>query len=244
MARSDDNTVISQHSGWLATGLVIGLIGLGALLRMAALEYKSFERTVNVKGLAEREYPADVVIWPIQFTAADNDLARLYATVDESTNRIRAFLMERGIGAEEISSSSPAITDKSAQSYGGGSPAPFRYSAVQTVTVYSGNVDTVRAAMPSLSDLGRTGIVFSGDQYQTQVEYVFTRLNEIKPDMVEEATRNAREVAEKFAEDSESRLGKIKRASQGQFSIYARDRNNPQIKKVRVVSTVEYYLAD
>jgi hypothetical protein len=62
--------------------------------------------------------------------------------------------------------------------------------------------------------------------------------------MIEEATRNAREVAQKFAEDSDSRLGKIRQASQGQFSIEPRDTNNPHIKKVRVVSTVEYYLSD
>ena len=80
--------------------------------------------------------------------------------------------------------------------------------------------------------------------YHSQTEYIFTRLNEVKPEMIEEATRKAREVAEKFASDSQSKLGKIKNASQGQFSIYARDKNNPHIKKVRVVSTVQYYLSD
>ena len=88
------------------------------------------------------------------------------------------------------------------------------------------------------------GYGFTGDAYQNPVEYLFSRLNEVKPEMIEEATRNAREVASKFAEDSNSRLGKIRQASQGQFSIEPRDTNNPHIKKVRVVSTVEYYLAD
>ena len=98
--------------------------------------------------------------------------------------------------------------------------------------------------MGALLELGKQGIAFTGDPYQNQVEYLFTRLNGIKPEMIEEATRNAREVAQKFAEDSRSRLGKIRRASQGQFSIEPRDTNNPHIKKVRVVSTVEYYLSD
>jgi hypothetical protein len=98
--------------------------------------------------------------------------------------------------------------------------------------------------MSSLSELGKNGIVFSGEDYQAKTEYLFTKLNDVKPEMIEEATRNAREVASKFASDSNSSLGKIKKASQGQFSIEDRDKNNPHIKKVRVVSTVEYYLSD
>lgn len=98
--------------------------------------------------------------------------------------------------------------------------------------------------MGSLSQLGKQGIVITGGNYNAQTDYIFTRLNDVKPEMIEEATKKAREVAEKFSSDSQSSLGKIKRASQGQFSISARDRNNPHIKKVRVVSTVEYYLSD
>ena len=94
------------------------------------------------------------------------------------------------------------------------------------------------------SRLGKKGVVLAGNDFQNRTEYLFKRLNEIKPAMIEEATRNAREVAEKFAKDSNSRLGKIKQARQGQFSISDRDKNNPHIKKVRVVSTIEYYLAD
>jgi hypothetical protein len=98
--------------------------------------------------------------------------------------------------------------------------------------------------MSSLSELGKKGIVFTGGNYESQTEYIFNRLNDIKPEMIEEATRKAREVAQKFAGDSQSTLGKIKRASQGQFSIKSRDKNNPHIKRIRVVSTVEYYLSD
>ena len=98
--------------------------------------------------------------------------------------------------------------------------------------------------MNKLIELGKKGIIFTGGRYQNTVEYLFTRLNEIKPIMVEEATTKAREVAEKFAKDSNSKLGKIKKARQGQFSINSRDKNNPHIKKVRVVSTIEYYLSD
>jgi len=228
----------------LGVFILLGLAALGYLLGDAAIRFKEFERSVTVKGLSEREYPADVVIWPIQFTLAGNELAALYATLEENTTRIRSFLQEAGIEASEISVSAPVVTDKSAQSYGGAQQPEFRYSALQTVTVYAEDVDRVRGVMSRLVDLGKQGIALTGGDYQNQTEYLFTRLNEVKPAMIEEATGNAREVAEKFAQDSNSRLGKIKRASQGQFEISPRDRNNPHIKKVRVVSTVEYYLSD
>ncbi|WP_022664270.1 SIMPL domain-containing protein [Desulfospira joergensenii] len=228
----------------LGAFLFIGLSSLGFLLGKAAIEYKRYDRSVTVKGLSEREYDADIVIWPIQFTAAGNDLETLYGSMENNTSKIKAFLGKNAILPEEISFAAPAITDKSAQQYGSNARPEFRYTASQTVTVYSKNIPAVRAVMGSLSELGKQGIVFTGGNYQSQTEYLFTRLNEIKPEMIEEATRKAREVAQKFASDSQSRLGKIKRASQGQFSINARDKNNPHIKKVRVVSTIEYYLSD
>ncbi len=228
----------------LGISLIIGLSALGFLLGKALLDMKQLERSVTVKGLSEHDYPADIVIWPIQFTEADNDLSQLCRTMEAGTVKIRAFLADNGIDSDEVTVNAPAITDKSAQQYGGGIPAEFRYTATQTVTVYSENIDGIRKAMSGLSDLGKQGLVLSGDNYQAQSEYLFTRLNEIKPKMIEEATQNAREVAEKFAADSNSHLGKIKQASQGQFSISARDNNNPHIKKIRVVSTIEYYLSD
>lgn len=224
--------------------ILFGLTSLGFLLGNAAIKYKQFERTVTVKGLSEREYPADIVIWPIQFSTASNDLSTLYTTIESHTKTIGDFLIKNGITKEEMSYSSPAIIDKSAQQYSSGSQPEFRYTAMQTVTVYSSNISTARALMASLAELGKQGIVFSGENYQGQTEYLFNRLNEVKPEMIEEATTKAREVAEKFATDSKSTLGKIKQASQGQFTISERDKNNPHIKKVRVVSTVEYYLSD
>ncbi|KGM07517.1 hypothetical protein LP43_1128 [Methylophaga thiooxydans] len=228
----------------LGISLFLGLSSLGFLLANAAISYKEFERTVTVKGLSEQEFMADIVIWPIQFTLADNTLQTLYSDIDNNTQTIIQFLTEQGIERDDISLTSPAITDKSAQQYGGNQRAEFRYTGMQTVTVYSEEIETVRQVMSKLSELGKEGIVLTGNNYQSQTEYLFTRLNEIKPAMIEEATRKAREVAEKFADDSDSSLGKIRRASQGQFSISPRDKNNPHIKKIRVVSTIEYYLSD
>ncbi|NNE34581.1 MAG: SIMPL domain-containing protein, partial [Rhodothermales bacterium] len=195
-------------------------------------------------GLSEREVPADIVLWPIQFTAAGNDLTQIYEKLEADAGEIRAFLASHGIPDSEISLSTPAIVDKLAGQYGGNGQVSLRYSAQQTISVYSSQVDTVREAISGLIRLGRAGIVFARPDYGNETQYVFTGLNDVKPSMVEEATHNARSVALKFAKDSESRLGKIKRANQGQFSVSSRDSQTPQTKKVRVVSTIEYYLAD
>lgn len=236
----------SDRVGLLGLGFFIfaGLVVMAYLLSEAAVSVKEYERTVTAKGLSEREVSADVVIWPIRFTVAGNDLTELYEALDANTAEIFAFLQSNGLPAPTMSAGSPAITDKLAQQYGNQGRAEYRYSAMQTVTVYSNDVERVRLLSGQLSELGKRGIVFSGGNYGDQTEYLFTRLNDLKPVMIEEATRKAREVAEKFAEDSRSVLGKIRRARQGQFSVSPRDKNNPHIKKVRVVSTVEYYLSD
>ena len=230
----------------LVLGLCIfaGLAALGYLLGKAATEFRQYERAVTVKGLSEREFAADVVIWPLTFAEASNDLEALYARLEQNAQRIRAFLVERGVEEGEISLSPPAIVDKAARPYGGGENADFRYTATRTVTVYSSRVEDIRALINEVNVLGREGMVFTADDYEKRTQYLFTRLNDVKPAMIEEATTKAREVAEKFAADSGSRLGKIKTASQGQFTINDRDSNNPHIKTVRVVSTVQYYLAD
>ena len=232
------NTII------LGMSIFLGLTALGYILGSSAISIKEYERTVSVKGLSEKEFPADIVIWPIQFTSANNDLTKLYSSLEKDTKNITRFLRDNDIAESEITISNPAITDKLAQQYGGAVNVTFRYTAFQTITVYSSQVEKVRSSINKLTSLGKKGIVFTGENYDNKIQYLFTRLNEVKPEMIEEATTKAREVAEKFAKDSNSRLGKIKSARQGQFSIYERDKNNPHIKKVRVVSTVEYYLSD
>jgi hypothetical protein len=230
----------------IALGLFIclGLTILGFTLRSAVIRFKEFERTVSVKGLSERDLPADIALWPIRFTSAHNELNALYVKLESDTQEILAFVRLQGFDSSEVTVSAPAITDKLAQQYGNPSEVGLRYVGSQTVTVYTPKVEGVRSSIKKLAELGKKGVVLSGQEYQSQTEYLFTRLNEVKPEMIEEATRAAREVAEKFAKDSESKLGKIKTANQGQFTITDRDSNTPHIKKVRVVATVEYYLSD
>ncbi len=237
---------MNQFKPALILGALIGLgmIIAGWILGNSALKIKQYERIVSVKGLSEREVKADVAVWPIRFNAGSQDLAELYDTMQTNTQEIQNFLKNEGFSAEEITSASPSITDKYAQQYGGDANVALRYTASQTITVYTHKIDAVRAAQSRLVALGRKGIAFAGDDSGQRTEYLFTKLNDIKPAMIEQATENARSVAEKFAADSKSSLGKIKSANQGLFSIEDRDSNTPYLKKVRVVSTVDYYLAD
>jgi hypothetical protein len=228
----------------LALGIFLGLAALGLLLGRGALQVRGLDRTVTVKGLAEREVPADIALWPLPFSAASNDAAALYGTVEKNTAVIVGFLRGAGFTEEEITISPPAVTDKLAQQWGGGGEVSLRYSATRSVTVYTPRIDLVRSTQKRLAELGQAGIVLGGNDYQAQTQYLFTKLNDLKPAMIEEATRNAREVAVKFAQDSQSRLGRIQSAQQGQFTVEDRDQNNPHIKKVRVVATVAYYLVD
>jgi hypothetical protein len=216
-----------------------GLVGLGAALSGGLQKFKATERTVDVKGLAEREVPANLAIWGIQHADADNDLPALYARFETKNAAIQSFLKAQGFDEAEVTVAPPAVTDRQARDYGDQN-VKLRYSGRSSVTVYTPKVDAVRKALGALGELGKQGVAVSGEG--PSVQYVFNGLNEIKPVMIEQAVKNARESAGKFAIDTGSELGKLKRASQGQFSIEDRDASTPHIKRVRVVSTLEYYL--
>ncbi|KPH62699.1 SIMPL domain-containing protein [Pseudoalteromonas sp. NEC-BIFX-2020_002] len=226
-----------------AAVLAVGLLGLGLILKSAAIDVKNMERTVTVKGLAEIEVAADTVIWPLQFSDADNDLEKLVARIEQKNDAVIAFLKLHGFDDDEISRGAQSIVDKQAREYGAENQQ-FRYIARASVTVYSSQPDKVKNALAKVGQLAKQGIAIVQDSYDTRIEYLFTGLNDVKPAMVQEATEKAREVAIKFAKDSQSKLGKIKTARQGQFSISDRDSNTPQLKKIRVVTSVEYYLSD
>jgi hypothetical protein len=204
---------------------------------------KDRDRVVSVRGLSEREVKADFVIWPIVYKEVGNDLSAIHDAVQTKNATLAKFLRENGVDAAEISWSAPEIEDAQGERYGD-NRRPFRYIATVVTTVASKNVDRVREIMGKQGDLLKQGIAFAGDDYRYRKIYSFNGLNEIKPTMIDEANKNARAAAEKFATDSESKLGKIKTATQGQFSISDRDENTPFIKNVRVVTNVQYFLED
>lgn len=223
--------------------IFLGLLSLGYFLLESVNVYKKYDRTVSVKGLSQKDYKADIILWPIKFTTPDKDLYNLNKKIEDYTSLIIDFLNKNGIKTDEINILAPAIRDKLANDYSNKN-FQYRYLGSRTINVYSKNVELVRDAISKLSQLNKKGIIFNVNNYDTKIEYIFTRLNEVKPSMIEESTKKAREVALKFAKDSNSKLGKIKKARQGQFSIFDRDKNTPHIKTVRVVSSIEYYLND
>lgn len=221
--------------------LAIGLIVLGTMIRGGINDFKDKERIVTVKGLAEMEVPADKVVWPLMFKDIGDDLTQLYANIEKKNKAIVDFLKANGVSDTEISIAPPEIIDMKAERYAS-QDAKYRYNATSVITVTSKNVDQIRKLISEQAELMKQGIAITGGDYRYSVSYEFTGLNSIKPQMIEEATKNARAAAEKFAKDSDSKLGKIRNASQGQFSISDRDANTPYIKSVRVVTTINYYL--
>lgn len=223
--------------------LAIGIIILGICVKSGIDNFSSRDRIVTVRGLAEREVKANKVTWPIVCKEVGNDLPALYTRINNTNEIIVAFLKTNGVLDAEITINAPDIIDLQAERYSN-NDRPFRYNVTSVITVTSQDVDKVRKLIDRQTELLKQGIAITAGDYNYQTMYDYTDLNKIKPEMIAEATSNAREAGNKFAADSESELGKIKTASQGQFSIENRDPYTPYIKKVRVVSTIVYYLED
>ena len=193
-----------------------------------------------MKGLAEKEVNADKVTWPLVYKELGNDPAEMYELLAQKNKKVLAFLKSAGIKESDISVNPPVISDRQADNYSN-EIMNYRYKATSVITVTSTEVDKVRTLMRRQSELMKQGIALVTEEYSGNgVVYEFTGLNKVKPDMIEEATKNARKTAQKFADDSGSSLGEIRNAQQGQFSIEDRDANTPYIKRLRVVNTVEY----
>lgn len=222
--------------------LAISIIAMGIALRSGIVAFKDMDKHVTVKGLAEREVKADKVTWPLVYKEIGNDPAAMYELLEQKNKSVIAFLKSAGISESDISVNPPVISDRQADNYGN-EIMNYRYKATSIITVTSSDVDKVRQLMRKQSVLMKQGIAIVSEEYgNNNIVYEFTGLNKVKPEMVEEATKNAHATAQKFAEDSGSRLGGIRNAQQGQFSIEDRDANTPYIKKIRVVNTVEYSL--
>ncbi len=229
--------------------LSLAIVFAGISVGGGLIRFRLADRVVTVKGVAEREVKADVGLWPISFTAADNDLSLAQTKVESDRRATTRFLARFGIDSTAISLNSLNVTDTRANPYGGPTP-PNRYVVKMGLIVRTNDVDALRQAGQSIDELVRRGVVLSaGQEYGASgPTYLFTRLNDLKPEMLTEANVNARVAAEQFARESKAKVGGIRRASQGIFEILARDRapgiseQNQIEKTLRVVSTVEYML--
>jgi hypothetical protein len=232
----------------LMLGLIVGGWILGSQIKATRLA----DRYVTVKGLVERNVKSDLAIWPIAFKESGANLQSVLQQSEKDKQSVLAFLKSQGFTDAEISVGDLGVTDRAADIYNNNTKPDSRFVVSQTITLTTKNVDRASVAGSRAADLVRAGVVLSN----SGVTYRFTGLNSLKPDMITEATRNARAAATRFAQDSESEVGPIRSANQGVFSISAANAvsggegdgempmnaDSSVMKKVRVVTTVDYYL--
>ncbi len=219
--------------------LAVGMIALGWFVKAGIDNFANKDRKVTVKGLAEREVPADKVTWSISTKETGNDLPTLYDRINVQSEKIKQFLVQNGLDASEITVNAPSVTDLEAREWGD-NQKPFRYIVTTAITVATGKVEQVNKAIFRQGELLKQGVAIEN----SYPNYEYASFQQMKPEMMQEAIKNAQKTAEQFAEASESKLGKIQTAGQGQFEIENRDENTPHIKKLRVVTTVTYSLRD
>jgi hypothetical protein len=228
-------------SPFAAVLLAGGLAACGWFVGGGIRYFKDAERYVSVKGLAEREVPANLAIWPIVYTVSGNDLSELQLQLEADGRKVADYLRAQGFADAEFSVAAPRVTDNAPQGGIDGRAPRERYQVETTTILRTGKVAEARAAMERSGALVKEGVrVVRSWEYNTQ--YFFTGLDEIKPAMIAEATADARRAAEKFAQDSGAAVGGIRRAQQGYFSIEDRDPFSPEHKKIRVVTSIDYLL--
>ncbi|SMF62838.1 hypothetical protein SAMN06265365_12247 [Tistlia consotensis] len=230
--------------------VMIGLAACGWLVQQGLREFRTGERSVTVKGLAEREVKADLALWSLRFVATDDDLSAAQGRLQADAGRVRDFLTKAGFSDAEVELEDYQVTDRLAQQYQSG-PVQSRYILSQTLLVRSNDIAKVGKAAQNVGQLVDAGVVLSSEgQPVSGPVYLFTRLNDVKPEMIAQATANARAAAEQFARDSGSTVGPIRSASQGLFQILPRDdypgayEPKQPVKRLRVVTTMEYLLTD
>jgi len=232
--------VTSQRISLVLSALLValGLAAAGYFVGEGILGRKSTNRVISVKGLSEKEVPASVATWTIGYAATGNDLGEINRKLADSTKAVLAFLKEAGFSETDMSVQPPSLHDTSMDTRDKDTPPPpERYRADQAVLLRTAKVDAIKPALASASNLMVSGVLLSG---KAEPNYIFNELNDIKPGMIQEATKNARIAAEQFSRDSQTTLGKLRNATQGWFQVENRDAATPERKVVRVVVDVEY----
>jgi hypothetical protein len=222
----------------LAAALIaIGIMFLGWYIKGGIDNFANKDRHVTVKGLAEREVPADKVTWSISTKVTGNDLPMLYEGLNLQTDKIKKFLKQNGLDEKESTVNPPSNSDLEAREWGENNKN-FRYIISTTITVATSKVEQVNKAIFRQGELLKQGVAIEN----SYANYEYASFQQMKPEMMAEAIKNAQKTAEQFAEASNASLGEIQTAGQGQFEIDDRDQNTPYIKKLRVVTTITYSL--
>jgi hypothetical protein len=212
--------------------ITLGIVVVGIIIFLAAGNFSGQGKYVEVKGLSEKIVKANQGVWSMSLEIKSNDVDDLYTQITNNTGAITSFLREKGFEDSEINTAPVNVYQDTYRE------ALYRYNASLTMSVYTDKVDLLREVSQETAPLIKEGIVFNG----SYVNFEFTNLNDIKPEMLGEAIANARTSAQQFADDANTRLGGMSRADQGVFSITEKDPGSPEYKKVRVVSSVRYLL--
>jgi len=235
----------------IIAGALIGLgVASAGFMAGDALIKSRSPRNVTVKGLSEREVKADLGFWPVRFVVTGPSLEVARAKLETSEAAVKAFLIAKGFADTDMSVQNIQVEDRMAGYNAQGTPEDTRFVLTEDILVRSIDVQKLADAARSIGDLLRSGVVFSSDAYNAGPSYVFTKIADLKGEMLAEATKRAREAAEKFAEESGAKVGDIQNANQGVFEIkpaveIPNDRPEKQIDKtVRVVTTITYFLKD
>jgi hypothetical protein len=226
----------------LGLAIIIGLAIFGFEVKRAVKLGREFDRFLSVRGLSEREVTATLAIWPIRFAVSAEELSTLKNAMEQQRALITSFLQERGLMTNEITQGLPVVTDREDERIHANKPSLARYRGMMTMVVRSMNIDVVKKAIQGADVLLEKGVTLTGDEAGERPQFIFNAVNDIKPDMIKEATANARASAEKFAQDSRSRVGRIRRATQGVLEMEDRDAASPEKKILRVVTTVDFFL--
>jgi hypothetical protein len=236
--------------------MALGLTMLGYMVGHNFLEAKKLDRVVSVKGLTERVVDSDLVIWPITVKGIGNDLQTINTKIEQDRDKVINYLIKQGFGKEEIELGKYNVTDLLAREYRNKEDESNRYIINATIELTSNKVMLVKKIYQQIPDLVKEGIIIEvGDTYSYKgPRYEYTKFNDLKLEMLQEASKNAKKAAEQFAIDSGSKIGSIKKANQGIFVIeplYSNEASGSDSdvrasikKKIRAVASIDYYLID
>jgi len=226
----------------LVCSLVISFLLFGMQIGHAVKRGRDFDRYLTVRGLSEREVKATLAIWPIRYSVAAADLDGLKLAMEKDRAQVISFLEENGLKPEEITQGLPSVNDREDEKIQANRPELPRYRATGTLVVRSPNVDVVKKVIQTADTLLQRGVTLASTEYGEKPQFTFDGVNQTKPDMIKEATASARASAEKFAADSHSNVGRIRKAIQGVLEIEDRDPASPEWKILRIVTTVDFFL--